>query len=275
MLIKKILVFICLIVVFSLAAVGCKAKENGVTNNGKSITIAGSTSVQPLSEELVKAYNKVNPDILINVQGGGSSQGIKAAVDGIAEIGSSSRELKDAEKDADLKEFIIAIDGIAVVVHPQNELSNLSIPQIRDIFSGKITNWRELGGKEGPIYIVTREAGSGTRGAFQEIVMGENTRISDKAVTQPSNGAIRTTVAGNPNSIGFLSIGFLGSEIKAIKVDNVDATEENIKNKTYQIGRNFLYLIKGEPREEVKEYIDFVLSPQGQEIVGKDYIKAI
>jgi len=248
-------------------------KEEGAKSGVKtSITIAGSTSVQPLSDELTKAYSQKNPNVTINVQGGGSSQGIKAAADGIAQIGASSRELKDSEK-ASVKDTTIAIDGIAIAVHPKNsKITNLSLEQIKGIFSGKITNWKDVGGYDALINVVTREAGSGTRGAFEEIVM-HDAKITDKAVTQASNGAVRTTVAGDEKSIGYLSLGYLSADVKGIKVNNVDPTVENIKNNTYKVKRPFLYLTKGDPAGDVKAYIDFVLSPAGQEIVAKHYIK--
>ena len=144
--------------------------------------------------------------------------------------------------------------------------------QVKGIFSGKINNWKEVGGDDVAISVVTREAGSGTRGAFEEIVMHE-AKISDKAITQASNGAVRTTVAGDEKSIGYLSLGFLSADVKGIKVENVEPTVENIKKGSYKVSRPFLYLTKGEPTADVKAFFDFVLSSQGQEIVAKNYIK--
>lgn len=275
----KLSLLVALVVVTIMAVSGCGKEEGnkeGAAKSGQSsksiITVAGSTSVQPLSEELVKAFNQNNPNVTINVQGGGSSQGIKAASDGIAQIGASSRELKDSEKGLGLKETVIAIDGIAVVIHPKNAaVANLTMDQVKDIYSGKITNWKQVGGKDEAINVVTREAGSGTRGAFEEIVM-HDAKITDKAVTQPSNGAVRTTVAGDEKSIGYLSLGYVNAEVKAVKVENVDPTVDNIKAGSYKVKRPFLYLTKGEPSGDVKTYIDFILSPAGQEIVGKHYI---
>lgn len=263
-----------MIMVFVVALAGCGGKkEDGAKGGGKTtITIAGSTSVQPLSDELVKAYNQKNPNVTINVQGGGSSQGVKAAADGIAQIGASSRKLKDSEK-ASVKEIQIAIDGIAIVANPKNEkVANLTMTQVKEIYGGKITNWKDVGGKDAPITVVTREAGSGTRGAFEEIVM-HDAKITDKAITQASNGAVRSTVAGDENAIGYLSLGYLSKEVKSVKVENIEPTVENIKSGSYKVSRPFLYLTKGEPSGEVKAFIDFVLGPEGQEIVGKHYIK--
>lgn len=264
------------------AAAGCgesgKKEESGKKDESAkggvktTITVAGSTSVQPLSDELAKAYSQKNPNTTINVQGGGSSQGIKAATDGIAQIGASSRKLKDSEK-AGVKETIIALDGIAIAVHPKNsKITNLSLDQVNGIFSGKITNWKQVGGNDAPINVVTREAGSGTRGAFEEMVM-KDAKISDKAITQPSNGAVRSTVAGDEKSIGYLSLGYLSSDVKGIKVENVEPTSDNIRGGSYKVSRPFLYVTKGDPTGEVKAFIDFVLSPAGQDIVAKHYIK--
>lgn len=265
----------------AVALTGCggktEKKEDGPKGGGAktTITVAGSTSVQPLSDELAKAYSQKNLNVTINVQGGGSSQGVKAAADGIAQIGASSRKLKDSEKNLGLKEIRVALDGIAIVVNPKNTaITNLTMEQVKGIFSGKITNWKEVGGKDSPISVVTREAGSGTRGAFEEMVMGDE-KIASKAITQASNGAIRSTVGGDEKAIGYVSIGFLSSDVKGIKVDNVEPTVENIRSGAYKISRPFLYLTKGEPAGEVKAFIDFVLSPAGQEIVGKNYIKVI
>lgn len=266
---RKLFITAVLSMVLVTGLAGCGASEDKAKNTA--ITIAGSTSVQPLSDELAKAYSQKNPNVTINVQGGGSSQGVKAAAEGIAQIGASSRELKESEKGT-VKEVQIALDGIAIAVNPKNSaVSNLTMAQVRDIFSGKTTNWKDVGGKDAPINVVTREAGSGTRGAFEEIVM-HDAKISDKAITQPSNGAVRTTVAGDENSIGYLSLGYLNPEVKGIQVDSTDPTVDNVKNGSYKVTRPFLYLTKGEPQGDVKAYIDFVLSEEGQKIVSQHYI---
>ncbi len=249
---------------------GDKAPEG--TAEKQSITIAGSTSVQPLSDELAKAFQEKNPNVTVNVQGGGSSQGVKAASEGICEIGASSRKLKDSEGSLGLVTHQIAIDGIAVVVNPKNALTDLTADQAKKIFAGEITNWKEVGGADAAINVVTREAGSGTRGAFEEMVMGEEAKITDKAVTQASNGSVRQTVAGDANAIGYLSLGFLNEEVKGVKYDGVEPTVDNVKAGTYKVSRPFLYLTKGEPSGAAKDYIDFVLGPDGQKIVGEDYI---
>lgn len=258
-------------------ATGCGEKENGDTTsdaNGKSdtelsgtITIAGSTSVQPFAEVVAEGFMALHPKTQINVQGGGSSQGVEAATTGAANLGMSSRELKTEEKG--LKEYILALDGIALVVHPDNIIENLSIEEIRDIYLGNITNWNELGGKDAKIAVVCREAGSGTRGAFEDIVMNKQD-ISNTVIIQNSTGAVRTAVEGNKDAIGFVSLAALSDEVKTVKVDNVEANVENIIAGKYKVSRPFLLLSKEEPTGLAKAFIDFALSPEGQALVVEE-----
>ncbi|BCS82462.1 phosphate ABC transporter substrate-binding protein PstS family protein [Anaerocellum diazotrophicum] len=240
------------------------------------IMIAGSTSVQPLADELARYFMQQYPKVSIEVQGGGSSVGIKSAIQGIVDIGTSSRELtEDESKQLSAKgwqEIKIAEDGIAIIVHKSNPVSNLTIDQIRDIFSGKIKNWKEVGGKDAKIVVVTREEGSGTRGAFEEIVMGKSSKITDSAIVQPSTGAVKTTVSQDENSIGYISIGVLDSTVKGVKVEGVEPTEKNVKLGKYKIKRPFLFLVSKNPSKVTKAFVDFVLSDEGQAIVAKNYI---
>ncbi|HHW40583.1 MAG TPA: phosphate ABC transporter substrate-binding protein [Syntrophomonadaceae bacterium] len=260
------------------AAAGCAGKGQTKTGEGEqpgslsgSIKIAGSTSVQPLSEELADAFMNKNPNVSVMVAGGGSSAGIKAAQDGAAHIGASSRELKPEEKTG-LTETVIAKDGIAIIVNPKNGVSELTLDQIKKIFAGEITNWKDVGGKDAPINVFTREEGSGTRGAFEEIVMGKDKKITGKAGVQNATGAVRTAVERDENAIGYISLGSLNEKVKAVTVDGVKPSEETVLNGTYKISRPFIYLTKGAPTGVVKAYIDFVLSPEGQKIVGEKYV---
>ncbi len=239
------------------------------------IQIAGSTSVQPLSEELAKAFMEKNSGLTIHVAGGGSGAGIKAAENKTADIGASSRELKSEEKS--VKEVIIALDGIAVIVHKDNPLEDLPKEDIKKIFLGEMTDWAQVGNMSGPIRVYTREEGSGTRGAFEELILGKDAvgkelKIIETANVQNSTGAVRTAVAGDKNGIGYISIGSLNDEIKAVKVDKISATVENVKAGTYGISRPFIYMTKDEPSGAVKAYIEWVLSAEGQELVAKSFI---
>jgi phosphate transport system substrate-binding protein len=283
---KNILVFLMIIMLATLDLTACArpAEDNqeGTAQGGEkqSITVNGSTSVQPIAEELAKAFRANNPSVTIDVQGGGSGVGIKSAKDGVVDIGMSSRELKTEEKG--LKEFKIAIDGISIVVNPMNRVTNLTLEQIQRIYTGEISDWSQIGGKAGKITVVTREEGSGTRGAFIELTgveMKEGDKKRDKttasAITQGSTGGVLTTVASDPNGIGYASFGAAEENVsvKMISVDNVPTTAENIYAGTYKISRPFLMLSKEEPKGAAKAFIDFILSAEGQEVVGKHFLK--
>ena len=212
------------------------------------ISVAGSTTVQPLAQLLGEAFTAQNPDVKIDVQGGGSSVGVKSAGQGAADIGMASREIKDSELEeyADLNIFVIAYDGIAAVVHPDVPVDDLTLEQVRDVFAGKITNWSELGGPDELIVVVAREEGSGTRAAFEELVMGDEL-IADTALLQSSNGAVRTTVSTTPFSMGFLSFGYLDESVKALSVDGVEPTIPNVKAGSYSVFRPLNMVTIGAP----------------------------
>jgi phosphate transport system substrate-binding protein len=238
--------------------------------------LAGSTTVQPLAEVLAEAYMDMNPDVVIEVQGGGSSVGVTSAGEGTVDIGMASRAVKDSEMETfpDLQIFTIARDGIAIVTNPVTTPPSLSIAQVRDIFAGEITNFSEVGGPDAPITVVSREEGSGTRAAFEELVMEheEEKVITENALLQQSNGQVRTTVSTTPNAIGYLSFGFLDDSTTPVAIDGVEPTVDNVKNDTYPIARPLNMLTKGEPNDLARSFLEFILSDQGQEIVAEDYI---
>ncbi|MBN1399563.1 MAG: phosphate ABC transporter substrate-binding protein [Anaerolineae bacterium] len=242
--------------------------------DGAQLQLAGSTTVQPLAEELAEAHMAVNPGVTIEVQGGGSSVGVTSAGEGTVDIGMASREVKSSELEQfkDLQVFVIAYDGIAVVTNPGVELPGLTVEQVRDIFSGKVQNYSEVGGPDAAIVVVSREEGSGTRAAFEELVMGEEAQIFEKALLQQSNGQVRTTVATTPNAIGYLSFGFLDASVKGVPVAGAEPTVANVKSGSYPIVRPLNMLTKGEPSGAAKAFLDFILGAEGQEIVGQDYI---
>ena len=233
--------------------------------SGDGIILAGSTSVEPYAEVLSEDYALLHPDEEVDVQGGGSAAGITAAESGVADIGMSSRNLKDDEKKA-LWSVEIAKDGLAVIVNPKNPLRGLTTQQVRDIYSRKITGWGEVGGDEAKINVITREDGSGTRSSFESFIMGPD-RITPKAIVQDSNGAVRQLVCDDPNSIGFISLGLVDQTVKALILDDIEPTRENVINRSYGLFRPFLFLTKGEPAGLAKQFIDYTLSPEGQKIL--------
>lgn len=272
---KIILSILALSLVMPFLFAGC-----GKTNQNKSnetpgtflkgtVTISGSTSVQPLAQILADEFTKDNPGISIDVQAGGSSAGIKNASTQLTDIGNSSRELKEEEKEWKLDEHKVAIDGIAVIVHPDNSISDLSKAQIISIYKGEITNWKDVGGEDKEIVVVSREEGSGTRGAFEEILKIEGSVRKDMLISN-ENGIVKATVASKKDAIGYMSLGYVDGTVKAVKVDGIEASVENIKADKYAISRPFLMLTKGELRPEVKEFLDYIKGEKGQEIVAEE-----
>ena len=229
--------------------------------------MAGSTSVEPFAELLAEEYMSHHRESHIYVQGGGSTAGIEAAITRAANIGMSSRSLIGDEKK--LYAVTIAKDAIAVILHPINPIENLSLDQIRDIFSGKIENWKELGGPNHPIDVITREEGSGTRESFQKFVMGKED-ISLGALVQDSNGAVRQVIATDPNAIGYISSGLVNDEVKAVRISGVEPNLTNVYNGKYKLVRPFLFVFNGEPVEQAKSFLDFVLSPPAQKMLLKE-----
>jgi len=231
-----------------------------------SISLAGSTTVQPVAEKLAEAFKAATPGVQIDVQGGGSSVGVKSAGQGTVDIGMASREVKDSELD----EYpSLAIHTIAV--HPGVAVDGLTVDQVRDIFAGAVTNWSEVGGPDKAIVVVSREEGSGTRGAFEELVMGKDGPvIVDTAILQPSNGAVKTTVSTTEDAIGFLSFGYLDDSVKALAIDGVEATVDNAKSGAYPVVRPLNMLTDGEPEGAVKAFLEFILSAEGQAVVEEE-----
>jgi phosphate transport system substrate-binding protein len=238
---------------------GCARTTEHVVN------VLGSTSIQPFAEFLAEQYNKKNAGRQVEVQGGGSTAGLQAVTNGLADIGTCSRALK-ADEAEQFTPTLIARDGVAIVVNPANPLNGLTTEQLRGLFSGRIRNWREVGGKDGPVRPITREEGSGTRESFVNLVMGKE-RISPGALTQESNGAVKELVRGDPAAVGYMSLGLVGKELKAVSVDGAEPTAGNVLAGTYKVARPFLFVTRGPVRPEAQAFIDFVLSPEGQKIL--------
>jgi phosphate transport system substrate-binding protein len=241
-------------------SLGCQRSRAG-------ITVAGSTSVEPFAELLAEEYMYHHPQSHIYVQGGGSTAGIEAVMTRAANIGMSSRNLTEGEKT--LYAVTIAKDAIAIIVHPQNPIQDLTLEQIRQVFSGKMKDWKELGGSSHSIVLVTREEGSGTRESFQKFVMGKED-ISLGALVQDSNGAVRQVVASNHHAIGYISLGLVNEQVKALKISGVEPNLTNIENGTYTLVRPFLFIFNEEPVGEAKSFLEFVLSPLAQKLLFKE-----
>ena len=259
------------IIVALIVIVGAYLVLGGGGDGQEKITIVGSTSVQPAAEALATEYMKKNPDVKITVQGGGSSVGIKSVQDGTADIGTTSKNLKDEESKG-LTQWELGKDGIAIVVNKENKVSGLTLEQIKGIFSGEITNWKEVGGSDGEINVIVREEGSGTRDAILEMVLGsKDAKFVKEAIVQSSTEAVQQAVAQDPNAIGFISYAAV-KDSKALKVDNVSPTVETILDGTYKIQRPFIFLVKGEPTGAVKAFIDWANGPEGQEILKSEKV---
>ncbi|WP_048188076.1 phosphate ABC transporter substrate-binding protein [Methanobacterium paludis] len=237
------------------------------SSNQQKISIAGSTSVQPVAEKLAEAYMKEHPNVKITVQGGGSAVGITSAKQGTAQIGTSSSALKPAEAEG-LNQTQIAKDGIVIVVNNANNLTSLTSAQVKSIFAGNVTDWSQIGGSSGSISVITREDGSGTRDAFQKLIMGGNgTSIIKSAIVQSSTEAILQSVKGNPDAIGYMSLASVTSDVKGLTIDGVAPSEQTVSDGTYKVQRPFLFLTKGTPTGVVKDFIDWTMSSEGQAIV--------
>ncbi len=246
---------------------GAVALTGLIMGCGKSrtaITVAGSTAFQPFAEKLADQYMAAHPDVAVTVQGGGSSVGIQSALSGAAQVGMADMVTLPPEASS-LTTFVVARDGIAIVAHPANRVAQLTADQLRDIFAGKIRNWKDVGGDDKPIAVVSREAGSGTRSSFEQILGG--VKLTPDAIIQDSNGTIRETVANDPNGIGYLSHGLLNAKVRQMPIDGVLCTEETIQAGTYRLVRPIFLLTKGASSPLCQGFIDYILSAEGQKTI--------
>ena len=251
------------------------AEETPAAELSGDVTQAGSTSVQPLSDELADAFMDMHSKVVIDIQGGGSGQGVKAVDENLVDFGALSRELKDEEKPIAKQEWVIAKDGIAIVVNKNVDVDDLTKDQIKGIFTGEITNWSEVGGAAGKIEVVAREEGSGTRDAFNELTgvlgkdaSGENIdNTVETALIQGSTGAVVTTVGATENSIGYISLGSLNDSVNALKVEGVAPSSATVLDGSYVISRPFILITGRDLSEAASAFIDFIMGPEGQAIV--------
>ena len=235
-----------------------------------SISMVGSTSMEKLANALSEAFMEEHPDVTVTAEFVGSGAGIEAVTNGTTDIGNSSRSLKDEEKAAGVVENVVAIDGIAVCVDPANEVADLTKEQLTNIYTGTITNWKEVGGVDEPIIVIGREAGSGTRGAFEELVdLKDACKYANEL---DSTGAVIAKVASTPGAIGYASLDALDDSVKALSLEGVEATAENIKAGNYFLSRPFVMATKGEISEQndlVQAWFDYVMGDEGQQIASE------
>lgn len=277
---------ILLISTLVLTACGSRANaQSSSPGSQKTIEDIGSDTIVNLALAWAEAYQKVDPAVRISVSGGGSGTGIAALINGTTDIANASRKIKaeevqNAQKNGiDPYEIEIARDAIGVIVNPENPVQQLTLPQISDIYSGKITNWKEIGGEDRPIVRLSRETNSGTHVFFLEQVVRlgnskDKTLFSQDTLLLPSSEGIMAEVRQNPNAIGYDGLGYITPDVKTLAVAPKDGGEyvkpsiETVNNGKYPIARPLFMYTPGEPQDEVKTYLDWVLGPEGQQIVA-------
>ncbi len=244
-------------------------------NSKKEIIIAGSTTILPIAQLCAEAFMKKHPDVVISVRGGGSGVGIKALIEKTVDIADASREIKESEIKLALEKGVnpykttIAKDGIAVIVHPENPILNITIDTLRDIFTGKIILWEKLTKDfKGRIIPVSRDVASGTYEVFEKYVL-KGARPAARALMASSNKQVAITVAQTKTSIGYVGLGYLNNSIKSIRINGIEPSVENIKSGKYPLSRSLYMYTNGKPEGVIKEFIDFILSEEGQKLVKK------
>lgn len=250
------------------AGTSAEAGSEAEADLSGSISMVGSTSMEKFANALSESFMEKYPDVTVTAEFVGSGAGVEAVLGGTADIGNSSRNLKDEEKAKGAAENIVAIDGIAVVVDPANTVGDLTKQQLSDIYEGKVTNWKDVGGNDAPIVVVGRESGSGTRSAFEELLKLED--ICKYSNELDSTGAVMAKVASTPGAIGYVSLDVLDDSVKALKLEGAEPTEENIKAGSYFLSRPFVMATKGEISEQndlVKALFDYIYSDEGTEIL--------
>lgn len=251
----------------------------GGASASHALTVAGSTTVLPIAEMAAEGFEaKTGTRVLVS--GLGSSAGIEAVTNGTADIATSSRELTAEEASHELVSTVIAHDGIAVIVSPENTVSGLTTEQLRGIYAGQITNWSEVGGPDLAIQVVNRDEASGTREAFRSIVM-DGTPFDRSAAVLPGTGQVRDVVSRTPGAIGYISIGFVDSayastHVRALPIDGVEASEETVESGAYPISRELYLFTNGDPKGEAYDYISYLLSPDMEQTIrDAGYIPAL
>lgn len=238
------------------------------------LTLTGSTTVLPIAQRAAEEFMELYPEVNISIRGGGSGVGIAALIDGTAGIANASRPMKTKEittcrsKGINPVETVIAKDGIAIIVHPSNPVKELTLEQLKAIYTGKISKWSEVGGKNKPIVAISRDVASGTFEVFKKLVLkGDKTKAD--ALMLASNKAVATTVTNTPFAIGYVGLGYLSSDVKTLNIEGVSPTNETVISGEYKIARPLFMYTDGEPKKLAKKFIDFILGEEGQKIVEK------
>ncbi len=267
----KGIITIFLLLLF-LATYGCGAGEKESTKASK-VVINGSTTVFPIAQRAAEEFMNKYPDVNVSVRGTGSGNGIASLINGTCDIADASRpitqgEIEEAEKNGVKPvSHIIARDGIAIIVNKDNPISSISRKELKKIYTGEITNWKELGGEDMKIIPVTRDSSSGTFEVFEEKVLGKDTQMISSAVVQGSNQAVKVTVTKTPGAIGYIGLGYIDGSVKVLQYDGIIPSEKSVSSGAYEISRPLFMYTNGQPVGVVKEFIDFVLSKDGQKIV--------
>ena len=266
---KKIITILCAVVMALSLFAGCgqKADDNGTTTGG-TVSTDGSTSMEKVIGALGESFMEANSGTTFTYNPTGSGSGIQAVSEGRCDIGLSSRALKDDEKASGLKETIVALDGIAIIVNPQNPVKDLSLEQIAKIYTGEITNWKDVGGEDAEIVLIGREAGSGTRDGFESITKTKDACQYRQELT--STGDVITTVSQNPNAIGYASLAAIKDSVKALTVNGVAPTEATVKDGTYLVQRPFVLVTKegAALSETAQKFFDFATSADAASIIS-------
>ena len=238
------------------------------------IVIKGSTTVLPIAQKVSEVYMKQHPDIKISISGGGSGNGMKALVDGSTDIADSSRFIKDKEVKLAVEKgrypvpFAVAYDCIVPVVHPSNSILNLTMAQLKALYKGEIKNWKDVGGPDRKVVVISRDTSSGTYEVWEKKVMNKE-RVFPGALLQASNGAVVQVVSKNKNAIGYIGLGYMDKSVKALMVDRVKGSEETTLNGLYPISRPLYMFTSGWPKGDTLKFINFVIHPQK----GQKYVK--